>query len=93
MQTFFILTIITSLAALPSCSTISVRSKDSSTGSYLGLKQNVSHLTTPSKADQPALPPLNILDIPLSAVADILLLPIDLWEKRHPEKDDSLHLK
>jgi len=45
---------------------------------YPGVRDDAYYLVHPSKTDRPFLQWLNVLDLPFSAVADTVMIPVDL---------------
>ena len=72
--------LIITLIALGGCSAIGSRPVQGDESPYfIGVRNDVYYLFHPSKADNPYLQPLNIIDFPFSLIADILYLPYDFY--------------
>ena len=63
---------------LGGCAAVGSKENNGAGKLYAGVCEDSYYLTHPSKADYPALQPLNILDLPFSFVVDTVCLPYDL---------------
>ena len=77
-KTLALLSMLT-FSAVAGCASIGARSSNTETSIYPGVKNDIYFLCNPGEADYPILQPLNIIDLPFSAIFDSALLPYDLY--------------
>jgi uncharacterized protein YceK len=60
------------------CASYTARRDQDEVHLYPGVRQDAYYLVHPKEADVPCLQWLNIVDMPFSAIADTVLIPVDL---------------